>query len=143
MIVNIEEKNENPIVNRTEIKFSVKEAQKTPSRNEIKQKIIALTNSDEKLTVIDILETRYGTSDLTGTAKIYKDKIQMKKMEPTYILARNFGKTEETKEKEEKKEAEAQEKKDEIEAKKEEATAKEEKKEAEAKKEEIKEEKKE
>ena len=94
MIVNIDEKNENPVLNRTEIKFSVKEAQKTPSRKEIKQKIIALINSDEKLTVIDVLETRYGTSDLKGIAKIYKDEKQMKKIEEKYILTRNFGKEE-------------------------------------------------
>ncbi len=97
MIVNIDKKNENPVLNRTEIKFSAKEAQKTPSRKEIKQKIIALINSDEKLTVIDVLETRYGTSDLKGTAKIYKDEKQMKKIEEKYILARNFGKKEEAK----------------------------------------------
>ena len=131
MIVNIEEKNENPVLNRTEIKFSAKEAQKTPSRKEIKQKIIALINSDEKLTVIDVLETRYGTSDLKGTAKIYKDEKQMKKLEEKYILARNFGKKE--KAKTEKKEEAPAKGKEETPAKKEEV--KEEKKETESKEE--------
>ena len=125
MIVNIDEKNENPVLNRTEIKFSAKEAQKTPSRKEIKEKIIALTNSDEKLTVIDVLETRYGTSDLKGTAKIYKDEKQMKKIEEKYILTRNFGKEEAKTENKTKAPAEAkpEEKKEETPAKKEEVKA--------------------
>jgi len=97
MRIQIENRNENPILNREEINFTVKEVESTPSRQEIRKQVAAQANVDEKLLVVDVLGTSYGTPELKGVARIYKNETEMKKTELKYIIARNFGKGKEEK----------------------------------------------
>ncbi|MCR4334917.1 MAG: 30S ribosomal protein S24e [archaeon] len=97
MRVQIENRNENPLLNREEVNFTVKETQITPSRQELRKQVAAQTNADEKLLVVDVFNTSYGTAEMKGVARIYKNEAQMKKTELKYILVRNFGKEEEKK----------------------------------------------
>ncbi|MAG17989.1 MAG: hypothetical protein CL944_00775 [Candidatus Diapherotrites archaeon] len=101
MIIQIESKNENPVLNREEVSFIVKETEATPSRQEIRKQVAAQANADEKLLVVDVLDTSYGTSELKGVARIYKNEAEMKKTELKHILVRNFGKDEKAEEKKE------------------------------------------
>ncbi|MFH1391794.1 MAG: hypothetical protein ABIH20_05770 [Candidatus Diapherotrites archaeon] len=97
MRIQIENRNENPILNREEINFTVKEVEATPSRQEIRKQVAAQANVDEKLLIVDVLGTSYGTPELKGVARIYKTEAEMKKTELKYIIARNFGKGKEEK----------------------------------------------
>jgi len=90
--VNIENKKENLLFGRTDINFSVKEAQATPPREAIRKQIAALTNSKEEMVVVGVLDTSYGTTDLKGQARVYKNKKSMEKTELKYVVTRNFGK---------------------------------------------------
>lgn len=94
MKVEINSKKNNELMKRQEMSFTVSDVQATPSRKSLREKIASQTNSDEKLMVVDKLETRFGSKDAKGTIRVYKDKMQMKKMEVKPILTRNFGKEE-------------------------------------------------
>ncbi|MCR4369312.1 MAG: 30S ribosomal protein S24e [archaeon] len=98
MRVHIESKTQNPLLNRQEVSFTVKEAQATPSRQEIRKQVAAHTNADEKMLVVDVLKTSFGSTDLSGTARIYKSEEELKKTELPFIKVRNFGKEVEKKE---------------------------------------------
>ncbi|MEK6958361.1 MAG: 30S ribosomal protein S24e [archaeon] len=91
MNVEITGKTENHLAGRQEVKFVVKETKIIPSRMEIRKKIAAMVNADEKNVVVGVLETRFGSTEAKGTAKIYKDEKHMKEMELPYIRKRNFG----------------------------------------------------
>ena len=91
MRVEITTKKDNPILGRKEIEFTVKETKITPSRKELREKIVALTNSDKKNLVIGVLEGNYGTSELKGTARIYNNPEDLKKTELKHMVTRNFG----------------------------------------------------
>lgn len=92
MRVNIVSKEENPLFSRTEIEFETKDTPKTPSRKELREQIAALVNADEKNMVVDVLQQSYGTSEVTGSARVYKDEKAMKRTEVAKIIIRNFGK---------------------------------------------------
>lgn len=90
MEVEIISKKENQLFNRQEIEFMAKGAGSTPSRKELRQKIAALVNADEKTMVVDVLDTSYGSADIKGVARIYKDRKDLDGLELSYVIARNF-----------------------------------------------------
>ncbi len=92
MRVNIVSKEENPLLSRTEIEYEAKEVPKTPSRKELRTQIAALVNADEKCLIVDVLEQSYGTSDVRGSARVYKNEKDMKRTEVAKTIIRNFGK---------------------------------------------------
>ncbi len=92
MRINIVSKEENPLFNRTEVEFEVKETPKTPSRKDIRAQLAALVNADEKGMVVDVLRQGYGTSEVKGSARIYKSEKDMKRTEVAKVIIRNFGK---------------------------------------------------
>ncbi len=90
MEIEIISKKDNQLFNRKEIEFLVKGIGPTPSRKELRQKIAALMNADEKTMVIDVLETIYGSSDIKGVARIYKNRKDLDALELSHIIERNF-----------------------------------------------------
>jgi len=113
MELEILEKRENPLLNRTEVKFRIKhEGEKTPERELVKNDLAEELKVSKDLIIIDYIRPHFGIAVSSGYAKIYKSVEDGKKVEPDYVLRRNnFGiKTkEEKKEKEEEvKEAEAE-----------------------------------
>jgi len=90
----IQEKKDNPLIGRQEISFSVTETKATPSRKELREAIAAQTNSKEKNIIVDVLDTRFGTTDFKGEARVYENEEQLKKIELKPIVVRNFGKEE-------------------------------------------------
>ena len=113
MELEILEKRENPLLNRTEVKFRIKhEGEKTPERELVKNDLAEELKVSKDLIIVDYIRPHFGIAVSSGYAKIYKSVEDGKKVEPDYVLKRNnFGiKTkEEKKEKEEEvKEAEAE-----------------------------------
>ncbi|MCH7902447.1 hypothetical protein IIC68_01715, partial [archaeon] len=81
-------------IGRQEISFSVTETKATPSRKELREAIAAQTNSKEKNIIVDVLDTRFGTTDFKVEARVYENEEQLKKIELKPIVVRNFGKEE-------------------------------------------------
>ncbi|MFW9882015.1 MAG: 30S ribosomal protein S24e, partial [Candidatus Thorarchaeota archaeon] len=99
MSLNIEivEEKKNPLIDRTELTFRIDHfGMGTPNRLEIKKKIAAMQGSNEKLTIIKNLETRFGASHTMGTAYIYEDPKGLIHYEPFHIKVRNLEKEKRT-----------------------------------------------
>ena len=108
MDVKILEKKENKLLNRLEVKFAVSHVKgPTPSRQDVREKLVSVLKCKEDLLVIKKINTSFGKNVSIGKANVYKDKKSLEKIEPKYILKRNFPekkaeKTEESKEEEKK-----------------------------------------
>jgi len=112
MELEILEKRENPLLNRTEVKFRIKhEGEKTPERELVKNDLAEELKVSKDLIIIDYIRPHFGIAVSSGYAKIYKSGEDGKKVEPDYVLKRNnYGiKTKEEKKEGEKKEEEVKE----------------------------------
>ena len=89
MDIEITNEKENHLLDRKEITFNILHTDATPSRSVVKNKIVALLNSQYELVIIDKLATQYGTQNTIGYAKIYSDAKRAKEVENKYILERN------------------------------------------------------
>ena len=98
MQLEITSKSENKLLNRVEAEFTVKECKVTPARKDLRGKVAALIDSKEPLVIIDRLEQSFGSQEVKGTARAYKDEEILKKTEAEYLIARNEGRKKEKKE---------------------------------------------
>ncbi|MFX1367600.1 MAG: 30S ribosomal protein S24e [Promethearchaeota archaeon] len=97
MKIEILEERENKPLARREITFRVEHAGgTTPSRADIRAKIVAQIDADDTRVVIRSLVTKFGSGVAEGTARIYDSSEQMQRVEQKYILARHEGKKEES-----------------------------------------------
>ena len=99
MSLNIEitEEKKNPLVDRLELTFRVDHfGAGTPNRLDVKKKIAAMQGSDEKLTIIKDLDTRFGNSYTQGIAYIYENTKELQFFEPFHIQVRNLEKDKRT-----------------------------------------------
>jgi len=93
------EKRENPLLNRTEIKFRVKhQGEKTPERELVKNDLAEMLKVNKSLIIIDYIRPGFGMAISSGYAKVYKSMEDARRVEPSYILKRNkFGEAKEEK----------------------------------------------
>lgn len=89
MDIKITEDKNNALLNRREIKFTVKFEGPTPSRNDVKGKLVAMLNTPIDLTIIQKMDSEYGMQELSGYAKIYEDAARMTQVERDYSIKRN------------------------------------------------------
>ncbi len=89
MNVEITGEKENPLLKRKEIEFVIRYSGPTPSRTEVRDKLVAVLSSDKKLTILDSYNTEFGTNTLKGVVKVYHDEKSLK-AEPKHMLVRNF-----------------------------------------------------
>ncbi len=93
MSFNIEviEEEKNQLINRTEIKFRIDHFGKgTPNRLDVKKKIAAMKNANEKFTIIRKLRTKFGSAYSMGKVYIYGDSKDLQFYEPFHIQVRNL-----------------------------------------------------
>jgi small subunit ribosomal protein S24e len=91
--IEILEEKKNPLIDRTEIRFKIDHfAQGTPNRLDVKKKIAAIKNANEKLTIIREIKTHFGSAYDIGTANIYENSKELKYYEPFHIQVRNLEK---------------------------------------------------
>ena len=102
MNIEILEEKENPLLGRKEIRFRVDYNGKTPSFEDVRNELIKKVNSDKNLTMIDSVNSDFGSQSAFAYAKIYKDEKSMM-VEPGYRIDKNL---EGKKKKEKKPEAE-------------------------------------
>jgi len=102
MDISINEKTENPLLKRTEVRFTVEFEGSTPSRKEVREKLCTLLKSSPELTVIREMKQGFGSKKLLGIARVYSDA-EAAKIEHKHILAREKGEKAKKEKKEEKK----------------------------------------
>jgi small subunit ribosomal protein S24e len=90
MEVQIDSKKNNPLLNRTEVYFTVKHlGEKTPNREIVRNELAEKLNSKKENIVVNFIKPSFGTNETTGYAKIYSSLQKAKELEATHILARN------------------------------------------------------
>jgi len=84
------ETKENPLLDRTEIKFkAVHQKEGTVSRDAIREKIASLAHSTKERVILDNMRSEFGLGQTKGYAKVYKSVDAAKKHERKHILMRN------------------------------------------------------
>ena len=72
MEINVNEKIENPLLNRTEIKFDCTyQGEATPKIIDVKNRLVAILDVDKNLLVVHNVKPSYGEGMANGYAKIY------------------------------------------------------------------------
>ena len=96
MKIEILNERENKPLARKEVDFRVDHAGAvTPSRADIRAKIVAQFDADSSAVIIKTLDTKFGAGITEGTARIYSDLDQMKRIELDHIVKRHESKKEE------------------------------------------------
>jgi len=90
MNIEILNERENKPLGRREITFQIDHPGKsTPSRADILAKIVAQFNADAATVAISTLENNFGIGRITGSAHIYQNPEQMKRIERVHMFKRN------------------------------------------------------
>jgi len=95
-------KNENPLLKREDIVFTITDFNCTPSRKEIGEKIAAQLNKDFNLVIVKKIEQNFGHKSAAGTAVVYKSEEELRRIEASHFIDRARGKKKEVKVEEEK-----------------------------------------
>lgn len=91
--IEILEEKKNPLIDRMEIKFRIDHFNaSTPNRLEVKKKIAAMKNANEKFTIIRKIQTHFGGAYDLGLVNIYEDAKELQFYEPFHIQVRNLPK---------------------------------------------------
>ncbi|MGP8329525.1 MAG: 30S ribosomal protein S24e [Methanosarcinaceae archaeon] len=89
MDITVTEDKNNALLDRREINFKVKYEGATPSRNDVRNQLLAMLDASLDLTIIQKLDNEYGMQELTGYAKIYEDATRMVQIERKHMVKRN------------------------------------------------------
>jgi len=90
METEINSKRNNPLLNRTEIFFTIKhKGEGTPNREIIRGELAEKLNVKKENIIVKSVHSSFGNQEITGYAKIYSSLEQSKNIEPDYILIRN------------------------------------------------------
>ncbi len=101
MDIEIIEKNENPLLNRTEVHFDcVYTGETTPKIIDVKNKLVALLDADKNLLVVDKVLPKFGEGKAEGYAKVYDSEESLKSIEQKHVLDKNTEPQEEESEEE-------------------------------------------
>jgi small subunit ribosomal protein S24e len=93
--IEITEKKENQLLNRTEIKFRVDHpGTPTPTRLEVKAQLATKLGVNEEVLVLEKIAGIYGRQSASGIARVYNSKEELEKLEPKYLLVRGLPKEE-------------------------------------------------
>ncbi|TFG30937.1 30S ribosomal protein S24e [Candidatus Thorarchaeota archaeon] len=96
MNIEILSEKENKPLGRKEIAFQIEHSgASTPSRADIRSKIVAQFNADASSVAINTLDTHYGIGMTRGAAHIYTNAAQMKRIELSHMVKRNEPKKKE------------------------------------------------
>jgi small subunit ribosomal protein S24e len=101
MDINIKNKKENKLLNRTEVEFEVSYESSTPSRQQVIQKLAALLKVKSNLVILSELRSDFGNKKAKAKANIYVDEETMQDIEREYLIKRSHkeeSKKEEAKE---------------------------------------------
>lgn len=89
MEIDILEEEENSLLHRTDVRFTVTHDDATPSRLQVRDSLAAQLDKASEEVVIRELDTRFGMRETIGHAKVYEDPEQAAEVEQEYVLDRN------------------------------------------------------
>lgn len=102
MEINVNEKIENPLLNRTEIHFDCTyQGEATPKIMDVKNRLVATLDVDKNLLVVHNLKPSYGEGKANGYAKIYDSEESLAKIEKDHVVKKNAAVVEEAEDDEE------------------------------------------
>ena len=90
MELEITEQNDNPLLNRQEVKLVIKHSENsTPRRNQVIKNLSEQLKTNRELVIIDHLKNAYGKTETHGYAKVYSDKESLTKIETKPSMERH------------------------------------------------------
>ena len=82
MELEITEQNDNPLLNRQEVKVVIKHSEdSTPRRNQVIKSLSEQLKAKRELVIIDHLKNAYGKTETHGYAKVYSDRDSLTRIE--------------------------------------------------------------
>jgi small subunit ribosomal protein S24e len=112
MELEIDSKKNNPLINRTEVHFTIHhKGESTPNREIVRSELAEKLNVKKEDVVVDNIRTSFGVQRIKGYAKIYNTVENAKGWERSHILERNKLIEKKAKKGEEKKSSEKPERK--------------------------------
>ncbi len=95
MEVYVESDRYNPLLKRRELHLRVVFNGKTPTRQEVREKVAGLMNAELDRVVVHYIKTEFGKTEAKCYVKIYDTAEDLRAIEEEHIIERNFGKKEE------------------------------------------------
>ena len=90
MEIEIDSKRNNPLLNRTEVHFTVNhKGEGTPNREIIRSELAEKLNVKKENVIVNSIDSGFGIQTSTGYAKVYKSTETAKNWERKHILIRN------------------------------------------------------
>ncbi|WP_224448507.1 30S ribosomal protein S24e [Haloprofundus salilacus] len=89
MEIEIIEEDENPMLHRTDVRFTMTHDEATPSRLSVRDSLAAKLDKDSDEVVVHELDTKFGMRKTAGYAKVYKSPEFARDVEQEYMLERN------------------------------------------------------
>jgi small subunit ribosomal protein S24e len=89
MDIDIIEETDNPMLHRTDVRFTVVHEDASPSRLSVRDSLAAKLNKDSDEVVVRKLDTKYGMRKTVGHAKVYDDPTYARDVEQQHMLDRN------------------------------------------------------
>ncbi len=90
MEIIVNTKIENPLLNRTEIRFDCTyQGESTPKVLDVKNRLVATLNVDKNLLVVHTLKPSYGEGKANGYAKLYDSEESLSKVEMEHVIRKN------------------------------------------------------
>jgi len=89
MDIDIVSEEENPMLHRTDVKFTVTHDEATPSRLSVRDSLAATLNKDADEVVIRQLDTKFGMRKTIGHARVYESPDDARQVEQEHMLERN------------------------------------------------------
>ena len=91
MEIEIKDKTENPLLNRTEIHFDcIYQGESTPKIIDVKNKLVSLLDADKNLLVIDKMLPKFGEGKANGYAKMYDSIEHLNEIEKKHVIDKNM-----------------------------------------------------
>ena len=101
MEINVNEKIENPLLNRTEIHFDCTyQGEATPKIMDVKNRLVATLDVDKNLLVVHNIKPSYGEGKAIGYAKVYDSEESLAKIEKDHVVKKNAAVVEEAEDEE-------------------------------------------
>ena len=89
MEIDIDSKRNNPLLNRTEVQFTIHHnGEGTPNREIIRGELAEKLNVKKENIIVNSINSSFGVQESTGYAKIYSSQAKAKDWDRKYILRR-------------------------------------------------------
>ena len=89
MDIEITEEEENELLNRTEVSFSIIHDGETPARLAVRDSLAAKLGKGSDEVVVHKMDTKFGMNETLGYAKVYESSEDAREIEEEYMLERN------------------------------------------------------